>query len=219
MQADPIVEQVAPPLTVNSVLAVWLQNLGGGIGAAVLVGVLAWQFGADWMAILRWSALAGAVVFGGLMLLRSAIDEIVDANDYRTMLADLEALQAENDQLEQRCAALERDLRSEQILSASIAGRKAGAPVHDRNGEPMPAPAPDPIRNDARVLIRLHFESGVWPAKDRTCDRLGWETSRWTAARDELQRHGIVTTQNRQTIMLAQSQAEALAMLAGDVSR
>ena len=36
------------------------------------------------------------------------------------------------------------------------------------------------------------------------------------AARDELQRHGIVTTQNRQTIMPASSEAQALAMLAGD---
>lgn len=205
------------PLTVGAVLAVWLQNLGGGLGAAVLVGVLCWQLGLDAVSALRWAVLAGAVVFGGLMVLRSAIDEMVDWNDWWLMLADLDDKDAEIDQLEQRVAALTRDLRSEQLLSASIASRQPGRPVHDRNGEPMPAPAADPVRNDARELIRLHFGSGQWPAKDRTCQRLGWETSRWAAARDELQRHGIVATQGRQTLMQAGSEAEALAMLVGDV--
>lgn len=205
------------PLTVAAVLAVWLQNFGGGLGAATLAGVLCWQLGLEAGAAARWALLAGALVFGGLMVLRSAIDEMVDWNDWRLMLADLEDKDDQIDTLEQRVAALQRDLRSEQILSASIAGRTPGRPVHDRNGDPMPAPAPDPVRNDARELIRLHFSGGKWPAKDRTCQNLGWETSRWAAARDELQRHGIVTTQGKQTIMLATSEAHALAMLVGDV--
>ena len=206
-----------PALTAGNVLAVWLQNFGGGIGAATLTALVCWALATDAMTGLRWSLTVGGIVFGALMILRSAIDEIVDWRDYRAMLADIEALEEQNELLEQRCAALQRDLRSEQILSASIAGRTPGRPVQDRNGEPMPVPAPDPVRNDARELIRLHFSGGKWPAKDRTCQHLGWETSRWAAARDELQRHGIVNTQGKQTFMLATSEAHALAMLAGDV--
>lgn len=216
MQQPTMIEQPKQQMTVGGVVAVWLQNFGGGVGAAVIVGVVAVALHVEWLPALRWGAIVGAVVFGALMLLRSAVDEVVDWLDYQRMLADMEAMEAQIDGLLQRNAALERDLRSEQILSASMANRRAGEVRHDRNGEPMPAPAPDPVRNDARELVRLHFATGQWPAKDRTCQRLGWETSRWAAARDELQRHGIVTTQNRQTIMLASSEAQALAMLAGD---
>ena len=216
MQQPTMIEQPKQQMTVGGVVAVWLQNFGGGVGAAVIVGVVAVALHVDWLPALRWGAIVGAVVFGALMLLRSAVDEIVDWTDWQRMMADMEAMEAQIDGLLQRNAALERDLRSEQILSASMAGRRAGEVRHDRNGEPMPSPAPDPVRNDARELVRLHFANGQWPAKDRTCQRLGWETSRWAAARDELQRHGIVTTQNRQTIMLASSEAQALAMLAGD---
>ena len=91
------------------------------------------------------------------MLLRSAVDEIVDWTDWQRMMADMEAMEAQIDGLLQRNAALERDLRSEQILSASMAGRRAGEVRHDRNGEPMPSPAPDPVRNDARELVLPAF--------------------------------------------------------------
>ena len=72
------------------------------------------------------------------------------------------------------------------------------------------------MRNDARELVRLHFANGQWPAKDRTLTNASDGKPADGLQRDELQRHGIVTTQNRQTIMLASSEAQALAMLAGD---
>ena len=81
---------------------------------------------------------------------------------------------AQIDGLLQRNAALERDLRSEQILSASMAGRRSGEVRHDRNGQLMPVPAPDQCAR-RRSCVRLHFATGQWPAKDRTCQRLGWE--------------------------------------------
>ena len=93
-----------------------------------------------------------------------------------------------------------------------MAGRRAGEVRHDRNGERCQH------RHLTRCamthgVVRLHFANGQWPAKDRANASDG-ETSRWAAHGDELQRHGIVTTQNRQTIMLASSEAQALAMLA-----
>jgi hypothetical protein len=204
-----------PPLTAGGVLAVWLQNAGGGLGGAVLVGVLAWQVGADGAAAARWAAIAGALIFGVLMVLRSAIDEIVDWSDYRAMLADIEALEDQNELLEQRNAALQRDLHAAETYGAYRAARP-GVVVQDRNGEPMPASAPTPIRNDAKTLITLHFDQDEWPSKNRTCPRLGWTTSRWQEARDELERHGVIATRNNQTAVLVGSLAEALAKLAGD---
>jgi hypothetical protein len=206
------------PLTVGAVLAVWLQNAGGGIGALVAVGVVAWLLGADAGTGLRWAVAAGGLLFAGLMVLRSAIDEIVDWSDWRAILADLEALEEQNDLLEQQVARLRRDLASAETYGAYRAARP-GVVVQDRNGDPMPAPAPTPIRNDAKRLIQLHFEQNEWPAKDRTCRNIGWTTTRWEEARDELERHGVIVTRGRQTIVLAETLATALAMLAGDVER
>lgn len=206
-----------PALTAGNVLAVWLQNFGGGIGAATITALACWGFAADALTALRWSLTIGGLVFGALMILRSAIDEIVDAADYRTMIADMEDLEEQNDLLEQRCAALQRDLHAAETFGAYRAARP-GVIVQDRNGDPMPAPAPTPIRNDAKTLIQLHFEAGVWPAKDASCQKLGWTTTRWAEARDELQRHRIVATQGKRTVVLVASLAEALAVLAGDTS-
>ena len=205
--------------TTATVRATWMENAGGGLGALGLAGTLAyWSSGGNWSTVAAWGVTLGILTFSGLMLARSAIDEIVDWSDYRAMLADIDALEDANDLLEKRCAALQRDLRAAETYGAYRASRP-GVMVQDRNGEPMPAAAPTPIRNDAKNLIQLHFETGKWPAKDSTCPRLGWTTSRWEDARDELQRHGIITTRGRQTIVLAETLATALATLAGDVER
>ena len=51
----------------GSVVVVWLQNFGSGVGA-VIVGVVAVALHVDWLPALRWGAIVGAVVFGALML-------------------------------------------------------------------------------------------------------------------------------------------------------
>ena len=138
------------------------------------------------------------------MFLRSAVDEVVDWFDYQRMLADMEAMEAQIDGLLQRNAALERDLRSEQILSASMAGRRAGEVRHDRNGEPMPVPAPTRCAMMHGSLCACILPTGNGQRRIGR-QRPDGKQSRWAAARDELQRHNIVTTQGRQTIMLASS--------------
>ena len=40
MQQPTMIEQPKQQMTVSSVVAVWLQNVGGGVGAAVIVGVV-----------------------------------------------------------------------------------------------------------------------------------------------------------------------------------
>lgn len=206
-----------PPLTAGAVLAVWLQNAGGGIGGAVAVGVVAWQVGADAATGLRWAAAVGGLLFAALMVLRSAIDEIVDWSDYRAMLADMDALEEANGNLEKRCAALQRDLHAAETYAPYQAARP-GAVRTDRNGEPMPAAAPAPEVADAKTLIQRHFDDGKWPAKDRMNSLLGWSSTRWFAARDVLAAHQIIASQGRNTVVLVGSLAEALAALSGDKS-
>lgn len=205
------------PLTVGAVLAVWLQNAGGGIGAMVAVGVVAWLLGVDAGTGLRWAAAAGGLLFAGLMVLRSAIDEIVDWSDWRAMLADLEALEEQNELLEQQVASLRRDLAAAETYGVYRAARP-GAVVPDRNGAPMPVRPPAPEMNDAKTLIQRHFDDGKWPAKDRMNALLGWSSTRWFAARDVLLAHGVVASQGRNTVVLVASLAEALAALSGDKS-
>ena len=83
-----LVDDHARRETTASVRAQWLQNFGGGIGAAVLVtagwlvvhGALValgftsqpWPDGAR---VAVWAGTTGAIVFGVLMLVRSSLDE------------------------------------------------------------------------------------------------------------------------------------------------
>jgi hypothetical protein len=213
MQDAQIVEQSKPTLTTGSVFAVWLQNFGGGLGAAVLAGVLAWQVGADGWAVARWAALAGALVFGALMVLRSAVDEIIDIADYRRLIGDLEATRTANADLRDTVAALQRDL-----IAAN-----AYLTVTDHSGTRQvlrntPSATAAPEVRDAQELIRRHFSDGKWPAKDRMNRLLGWPSPRWFAARDVLAAHGIVAKEGRSTVVLVASLQEALTKLEGPKS-
>jgi len=199
-------------LTAASVRAMWLQNSGAGIGGATLAALACWWLGADAMTTLRWSVTVGGVLFGALMILRSAIDEIVDWSDWQTVQADIAEMIERIEALQDENAHLRRQVAFWQSQRSTF---KAGDVVIDADGEPVPSRAPDNVRNDAAALLRMNFEQGKWPAKDATCARIGWETTRWTIARDELQRHGIITTVNRQTVVQVASLAEGLAKLDG----
>lgn len=204
--------------TTATVRATWMENAGGGLGALGLAGTLAyWSSGGNWATVAAWGATLGILTFSGLMLARSAIDEIVDWSDYRAMLADIDTLEQANENLEARCAALQRDLRNAESYGAYRAALP-GVVIQDRNGEPMPAAAPTPEMNDARTLIQRNFDDGRWPAKDRMNELLGWTSTRWFAARDVLLAHGVVVSQGRLTIVQVASLAEALAALSGDKS-
>lgn len=199
-------------LTAASVRAMWLQNSGAGIGGATLAALACWWLGADAMTTLRWSVTVGGVLFGALMILRSAIDEIVDWSDWQTVQADIAEMIERIEALQDENAHLRRQVAFWQSQRSTF---KAGDVVIDADGEPVPSRAPDNVRNDAAALLRMNFELGKWPAKDATCARIGWETTRWTIARDELQRHGIIATVNRQTVVQVASLAEGLAKLDG----
>lgn len=212
-----------PPLTAAGVLAVWLQNFGGGLGAAVLAGVLAWQFGADGWSVARWAAIAGAVVFGGLMLLRSAIDEIVDANDYRVMLADIEALQAQleddqaaHDEEVQRLTGRIRILQNDLNVARSENWQRHAGPNSRPAVDLADAPvAPDPARDDAQMLLQRAYSNQNW-GKDAMRTECNMTSTRREVAIDLLVRRGIAVRGNKQTYLNFRDEADALTRLLGD---
>lgn len=228
-----VVEQAKAPLTASSVLAVWLQNLGGGIGAAVLVGVLAWQLGVDAANVARWATIAGALVFGALMILRSAIDEIVDAMDYRAMIRDMEALEA---QIEEQRGALEaqieelkeahadeiavlqsrlRTVQHDLNVARSENWQRTAGP-HSRSAVDLAdAPvAPDQARDDAQKLLQRAYSSQNW-GKDAMRSECNMTSTRREAAIDLLVRRGIATRGNKQTYLNFRDEADALTALLG----
>ncbi|MBP8292783.1 MAG: hypothetical protein KAX65_08415 [Caldilineaceae bacterium] len=212
-----------PPMTAHNVLAVWLQNLGGGLGASVLAGVLAWQLGADGWNVARWAALAGSVVFGGLMLLRSAIDEIVDANDYRVMLADIEALQAqiederaEHDEEIERLTTRIRILQNDLNVSRSENWQKHAGPNSRPAVDLADAPVqPDPARDDAQMLLQRAYSNQNW-GKDAMRTECDMTSTRREAAISLLVRRGIATRGNKQTYLNFRDESDALTRLLGD---
>ncbi len=211
-----------PPMTAHNVLAVWLQNLGGGLGASVLAGVLAWQLGADGWGVTRWAALAGSVVFGGLMLLRSAIDEIVDANDFRTMLADIEGLQAqieeeraahdeEIDRLTTRIRILTNDLNVARSENWARTAGPRSRPAVDLADAPV---QPDPARDDAQRILERGY-GGHNYGRDAMRQYCGMTFTQWQAARDLLERRGILARGNKQSYLSPASLSDAMTMLVG----
>ena len=212
-----------PQMTAGGVLAVWLQNFGGGLGAAVLAGVLAWQVGADGWGVVRWAGIAGAVVFGALMILRSAIDEVVDALDYRAMIADMEALEAQltkqaeaHEEERSKLQALIRTLQNDlNVARSETWARHAGPnsrPAVDLADAPL---APDPAQNDARKILERAYNGQNW-GRDAMRQYSGMGFSQWQAARDLLERRGILARGNKQSYLSPASLSDAMTMLLGD---
>lgn len=212
-----------PPLTVGGVMAVWLQNLGGGLGAAVLASVLAWQLGADGWAVARWAAIAGAVIFGGLMILRSAIDEIVDVADYHKMIADMEGLETQLDKQAEEHAdeivELQNLLRSVQhdlnVARSENWARTAGPRSHPAVDLADAPVQPDPARDDAQKLLERAYSKRNW-GKDAMRTECGMTSTRREAAIDLLVRRGIATRGNKQTYLNPTNLSDALTKLLGD---
>jgi hypothetical protein len=212
-----------PQLTVSGVMAVWLQNFGGGVGGAVIVGVIAWQFGADWASALRWSVIVGGLLFGALMIMRSAIDEIVDAMDYRAMIADMDALEA---QIVEERGAHEEELEAAQNLLRAVQhdlnvarsenwARTAGPRAHPAVDLADAPVQPDPARDDAQKLLERAYSNRNW-GKDAMRTECNMTSTRREAAIDLLVRRGIATRGNKQTYLNPANLSDALTKLLGD---
>lgn len=210
-----------PPMrtrTGNSIMAAWADNAGAGIGVlAVIVGlrVLAQIVGAGlgvvdsplpsgesmaiWLII---GAVSGVVLFGVLMILRSALDEIVQYGEWSAMQAEIDELQAEA--LELSASADEyRRLYERAVEAASTARRDAHRAMRRESTSNYVAPEPDAVNDDleldARMLLQIMYspENAGW--KSITSKYADWTRARWTAARDLLEDAECVRTVGNQT--------------------
>lgn len=210
-----------PPMrtrTGNSIMAAWADNAGAGIGVlAVIVGlrVLAQIVGAGlgvvdsplpsgesmaiWLII---GAVSGVVLFGVLMILRSALDEIVQYGEWSAMQAEIDELQAEA--LELSASADEyRRLYERAVEAASTARRDAHQAMRRESTSNYVAPEPDAVNDDleldARMLLQIMYSPEPAGWKSITSKYADWTRARWTAARDLLEDAECVRTVGNQT--------------------
>jgi len=210
-----------PPMrtrTGNSIMAAWADNAGAGIGVlAVIVGlrVLAQIVGAGlgvvdsplpsgesmaiWLII---GAVSGVVLFGVLMILRSALDEIVQYGEWSAMQAEIDELQAEA--LELSASADEyRRLYERAVEAASTARRDAHRAMRRESTSTYVAPEPeavdDDLELDARMLLQIMYSPEPAGWKSITNKYADWTRARWTAARDLLEDAECVRTVGNQT--------------------
>jgi hypothetical protein len=219
------VERNSRPSDFGAVRAQWAQNLGGGLGAAAV-----WLFGSiavhgvayrvgpyipfvplylepwpDWVRVGVASCVVGGLVFGGLMFLRSSLDELVEAGEWNAINADYDALELElaevkakwqnrYDALDHEYKRLQADYRlnlkakgplNKPLDVVAVEPVALLPPVHDNRVLPVNEGA----REDAIVLMTRAYNGHPWTrdAVIKGRDKLpDWGRGRWELARDYL---------------------------------
>lgn len=199
-----------PPQTIGGVLAVWLQNLGGGIGAAVGAALAARLLGADGSTIANAALYVGGGIFALLMFVRAVIDEAMDGDAYLSMNAENAALAYERDDALADVVALSirvRELESEiAVRDLSQQGRFVTASA---------APA-DPVGRDARDMVGVYFSSPEESARSASREVMagrGWPRKRYEDAYAELVAARVIVPKGKQPRWVG-SEEEALNLLA-----
>jgi hypothetical protein len=218
------VERNSRPTDFGQVRAQWAQNLGGGLGAAA-----AWFFGSiavhgvayrvgpylglylpdwpNWVRVGVASCVVGGLVFGGLMFLRSSLDELVEAGEWNALNADYDALEQEladtNAKWQNKYDALYHEYK--RIQADYRLNLKAKGPLQKPLDvvavESPPAlllppvrdtrvlPVNEGAREDAIVLMTRAYNGHPWTrdAVIKGRDKLpDWGRGRWELARDYL---------------------------------
>lgn len=184
-----------PPLTVAGVLAVWLQNAGGGIGAAILAVLVARALGAESDAVRSAALYAGGGTFAAFMVLRAVIDEVMDGDAYLSMLAEMRALEGERDEALADARAQRRRVRE---LEHELA--VTGMQPRRSNFVAASAAPQDPVGRDARTMVEVYFEAGDPAARSASREAMaarGWSRKRYEAAYDELVAAGVIVPRGR----------------------
>lgn len=216
--------------TSDSVLAKWVDNAGAGIGVFGLVlglRVLAQIIGAavglaetqlpGLAAMQLWAtigAVLGIIAFSVLMVLRSAMDELVQYNEWSAMQdelaerdAEIDELTADLDALRQRYDNAVADLAE---TRRSLHGAMAQATQRYRTPEQPAEPA---AQRDAKFLIGLAYRGSKWSRDHVGRTYADWTPTRWTDARNLLEQAGIVRTVANRTELLYADESTAVAAL------
>ncbi len=210
-------------MTQRQVTAQWSQNLGGGVGAATLVVAgwitvhgaaygIGWTPDAwpDWGRVAIGAGVVGMVVFGGLMFLRSSIDEIMAASDWQRVNADLDAAIADVEALKVALAAERHRASVAELQRDTLAMRNARAPVV----AVTPQPEDSQVWEDARAMVTRRWNGLKW-GRDAMTDA-GWTPTRWAEAMELLKLAQIAVASGRAMVPFDASVPVAvpLAMLA-----
>lgn len=227
----PAVVDQPEPQTSDNVLAKWVDNAGAAIGvfalvlgSRALVQIIAGAVGlaaSQWIdldAAKLWGAIGavlGIIAFGALMVLRSAMDELVQYNEWSAMQEELaerdteiDELHAELDALRQRYDNAVADLAE---TRRSLHGAMAQAAQRYRTPEQPAEPA---AQRDAKLLIGLAYRGSKWSRDHVVKTYADWTPTRWTDARNLLEQAGIVRTVANRTELLYADESTAVAALA-----
>ena len=219
------------PQTSDNVLAKWVDNTGAGIGVfafviglRMLVQIVAGAVGlaeSQWIdlgAAKLWGgigAVLGIIAFSALMVLRSAMDELVQYNEWSAMQneiaerdAEIDELHAELDALRMRYDNAVADLAE---TRRSLHGAMSQATQRYRTPE---QPAEPTAQRDAKFLIGLAYRSSKWSRDHVVRTYTDWTPTRWTEARNLLEQAGIARTVANRTELLYADESTAVAALA-----
>ena len=211
-QEQPVVERQR--LSLADVLAQWAQNLGGGVGLAIVVAVAVNWRGATAQESVTVALRVGLIVFGVLMAIRAVVDEVLDGQVYLEVLADNGDLQRELAEVEEALKlekAKRRDAEREaERLRVQSAAKVAGPKFTPMNPEPS-----DPVGKDARTLIEVYYahpDPAKRSASRRNMEGRGWSQDRYRDAMAVLRTAGVVRINGTQPQWVA-TEEEALELL------
>ena len=221
------------PQTTETVLAVWRNNAGMGIGVfSVLVSgffivqIIGGKAGiwrnvwSDLDGTLTWlafSALAGVQAFGWLMIWRSNLDERRmqgELNEAADAVRDrdeyIDELEAKVAELRSRLDNALLELQHEQAQArATMAQARQYVPNVSISDEPI-----DQRTYDDAVILTERSTRNLDYSRDKVCTDLGWTTTRWYAARDLLVSCGNWQRTGKKTEVLVSNTDVALRNLA-----
>ncbi len=200
----------------GSVRAKWLDNLGGGIGAAAVV-VAVWLAGHGAAHRMGWvppwpdpavvavaAGIAGLLVFGFLMFLRSALDEIVEAGEWNQVQIELDDLAAQVEDLTERLRVANQDKLNLQAELRMIVAQSKGKQTYV-------APTDESLTayRDAATLAERAAAGRKW-GRDYMKTTHNWGQTKWEQARAVLVAAKVVSTDSKLLISDQAQQAAAI---------
>ena len=230
------------PQTTETVLAVWRNNAGMGIGVFsvlmsgfFIVQIIGGRVGTwhniwtDLDGTLTWlafSALAGAQAFGWLMIWRSNLDErrmqgelneaadaVKDRDEYIDKLEERIANQ------EQTIANLRQDLAERMMLQQRAEMKAAQRATYTPSVEAATEPVDSAVYRDARLLVERACRNQPY-SKYAICGDgkkpgllKDWTQDRWRAAHKLAQEAGLFRVVGNQTELLVDDLSTALAVM------
>ena len=185
-------------LDMPHVVAQWIQNLGGGIGAGVALAAALWLMGADLQTWWRWPVGLTALVAGASTTVRAYLDEYRSERRWRrrenehriemeTIVALSDRLEEERDDARNKYNTLRADYDRLSNELAATRYRNVASNTASRH-VPIQDTFSNAARADARELVHQWYATGAWPG-ERT---MQWTRSRHSTARDLIQRAGLL---------------------------